>query len=106
MNAIDERNIKKIDEIILECRNSKHYRIQQFARTLNNWYEGILWYCRYSNDNFKFTNAFTESYNNHCKVIKRKSYWFKIKDNYFKKIWIRELTKKSKLFSHLTFKNS
>jgi hypothetical protein len=39
MNAIDEKNIKKVDEIILECRGSEHHRLQQFARTLNNWHE-------------------------------------------------------------------
>ena len=106
MNAIDEKDIKKVDQIILECKESELHRLQQFARTLNNWYEWILWYCKHSTDNFKFTNAFTEWYNNHCKKIKRQGYWFKIKDNYFKKIWIRELTKKSNLFSSFWVKFS
>jgi len=106
MNAIDEKDITKVDEIILECRESEHHRLQQFARTLNNWHEWIDWYCKHSTEDFKFTNAFTEGYNNKCKNIKRQGFWFKIKDNYFKKIWIRELSKKSNLFSHLTFKKS
>ena len=39
MNAVDEKDIKKVDDIILECRESEHHRLQQFSRTLNNWYE-------------------------------------------------------------------
>ena len=37
-NAIDEKDIKKVDEIIWECRESEHHRLQQFSRTLNNWH--------------------------------------------------------------------
>jgi len=39
MNAIDDRDIKQIDEIIKECRESEHHRLKQFARTLNNRYD-------------------------------------------------------------------
>jgi len=106
MNAIDEKDIKKVDEIILECKESEHHRLQQFARTLNNWYEWIEWYCKHSTEDFKFTNAFTEGYNNKCKNIKRQWFWFRNKLNYFKKIWIKELTKKSQLFSSFWMKIS
>jgi len=101
MNAIDERDIKKIDEIIKECRESEHHRLKQFARTLNNWYDWIYWYCKHSTDEFNFTNAFTEGFNNICKTIKRQSHWFKLKDNYIKKIFVRDLARKSNLFSSL-----
>ena len=37
MNAVDERDYKKVQEIQTECRESEHHRLQQFARTLNNW---------------------------------------------------------------------
>jgi hypothetical protein len=37
--ALDEKDIESIDTIIKQCRESEHYRIQQFGRTLSNWYK-------------------------------------------------------------------
>jgi len=38
IDALDEKNIEDIDRIIKEALDSEHYRIQQFGRTLTNWY--------------------------------------------------------------------
>ncbi len=95
LDALDEKNIDDIDRIVDEALESEHYRIQQFGRTLRNWYDWIKNYCLYSTDDFKFTNAYTESINNQCKVAKRVSHWFKHKDNYLKKLTARFSLKKS-----------
>jgi hypothetical protein len=39
MNAIDELNLKEVDAIILDCKESEHHRLKQFGRTLTNWYD-------------------------------------------------------------------
>lgn len=87
--ALDDRDMWSIDNIIRSCGTSDHYRIQQFWRTLSNWYRGIENYCKLSTDDFRFTNAFTECINNQCKLAKRQSYWFKLKDNYSRKLYAR-----------------
>ena len=89
MDAIDNLNLKEIDRIKQECLNSNHYRIRQFWKTLKRWYEGIRWYILHSTEKFKFTNALTESFNNLCKVVKRVSHGFKLKDMYIRKITAR-----------------
>jgi len=96
MNAIDELDLKEIDRIILDCKISEHHRIKQFWRTLTNWYSWIKWFCEHSTKDFKFTNALTEWINNSCKVAKRQSHWFKIKDNYLKKIFAKSMINKTK----------
>lgn len=106
MNAMDERDMKKIDEIIKDCRESEHHRLQQFARTLNNWYDWIKGYCEHSTDEFTFTNAFSEAYNNTAKTTKKQAHWFKIKNSYFKKLWLKEIYKKAHLFSTFSTKLS
>ena len=93
MDAIDNLDLKEIDRIILECRGSEHHRIKQFWRTLTNWYDWIKWFCEHSTKDFKFTNALTEGFNNSCKVAKRQSHWFKLKENYFRKIFTKIMLK-------------
>lgn len=95
VDALDEKDINWIDRIMSEALSSEHYRIQEFWRTLRNWHDGIKNYCLYSTDEFKFTNAFTESINNQCKVAKKVSHWFKHKDNYFRKLTSRFSIQKS-----------
>jgi len=97
MDAIDNLDIKEIDRIIKDCKNSEHHRLKQFWRTLTNWYEWIKWFCKHSTDNFKFTNAFTEWYNLVCKNLKRQANWFKFKSNYFKKIFAKSMINKTKI---------
>ena len=101
MDAIDARNLGEVDRIVRDCRASEHHRILQFGRTLTNWYPGIKGYCEHSTDTFKFTNALTEGINNSCKVAKRQSHGFRIKDNYFRKIFVKCMLKNAKknLFS-------
>ncbi len=96
MNAIDDKDIKEIDKIIINCKNSEHHRLKQFWRTLTNWYEWIKGYCTYSTDDFKFTNAFTEWYNFLCKNLKRQAHWFRLKENYFRKIFAYIMIDKTK----------
>lgn len=96
MNALDELDLKEIDRIIIDCKSSEHHRIKQFWRTLTNWYSWIKWFCDHSTKDFKFTNALTEWINNSCKVAKRQSHWFKIKDNYLKKIFAKSMICKTK----------
>ena len=102
MDAIDNLNLKEVDRIIRECEESEHMRIKQFWRTLKNWYKWIKWFIEYSTEEFKFTNALTESMNNNCKILKRQSYGFKYKENYFRKIFINSMLNKAKnnLFSN------
>jgi transposase len=89
MDAIDNLDLGELNRVIWECKISEHYRIQQFWRTLSNWYDWIKGYIENSSSEFKFTNAFTEWMNNSCKVAKRQSYWFKNKDNYFRKLFAK-----------------
>jgi len=96
MNAIDELDLKEVDRIMADCRESEHHRLKQFARTLNNWYDWIKWFCEHSTKDFKFTNALTEWLNNSCKVAKRQSHWFKIKDNYIRIIFCKNIISKVK----------
>ena len=84
--ALDELDITEIREIKDECLESEHYRINEFGRTLRNWDKQLYNYCQLSTEDFKFTNAFTESVNNQCKVAKRVSHWFKHKDSYKRKL--------------------
>ncbi len=96
MNAIDELNLKEVDAIILDCKESEHHRLKQFGRTLTNWYDWIKWHCEHSTKDFKFTNALTEWINNSCKVAKRQSHWFRYKENYIKKIFCKNMINKTK----------
>ena len=93
---MDNLDIKEIDEIIKDCKKSDHYRIKQFWRTLTNWYDWIKWFCEHSTEEFKFTNAATEWFNNSCKVAKRMSYWFKLKENYIRKLFAKNMLDKAK----------
>jgi hypothetical protein len=86
---MDSLDLKEIDRIMNECLESEHYRIKKFWWTLKRWYSWIKWFCEHSTPFFKFTNAFTECFNNLCKVAKRVSHWFKTKDMYFKKLVAR-----------------
>lgn len=89
MDAIDELNLLEVDRILKDCLASEHYRIKQFGRTIKRWYEWIKGYIENSNENFKFTNALTESINNLCKVAKRVSHGFSTKSMYIKKLCAR-----------------
>lgn len=88
-DAMDNLDMNEIDRIMNECLESDHYRIKKFWWTLKRWYNWIKWFCQHSTPFFKFTNAFTEGFNNICKVAKRVSHWFKTKDMYFKKLVAR-----------------
>ncbi len=89
MDAIDNLDLVEVDRIRDECLSSEHYRIKQFGRTIKRWYTWIEWYIKNSNENFKFTNALTESVNNICKVAKRVSHGFSSKTMYIKKLCAR-----------------
>jgi transposase len=89
MDAIDALDYVEVERIKMEASNSEHHWIRQFARTLENWKDGIKWYCEHSTEGFKFTNAFTEWLNNQCKIAKRQSLWFRLKDNYLRKLFVK-----------------
>lgn len=95
IDALDEKNIEDITKIMNEALESEHYRLNEFGRTLRNWYDWIANYCKYSTKDFNFTNAYTESINNQCKVTKRVSHWFRHKNNYFRKLTSRFSIQKS-----------
>lgn len=94
MDAMDNLDLEEIDRVMAECLESKHYRIQQFWRTLKKWYAGIKGFCEHSTATFKFTNALTEGINNLCKVAKRVSHGFKYKSMYIKKLVTKFCLKK------------
>ena len=96
-DAMDNLDLKEIDRIKKECLKSEHYRIKQFWRTINRWYDWIKWFCENSTESFKFTNAFTEWYNLVCKNLNRQAHWFKLKSNYFKKIFVKSMFNKTKI---------
>jgi transposase len=81
--------LKEVNRIRDDCLTSEHYRIKQFWRTIKRWYKWIKWYIENSNEDFKFTNALTESINNICKVAKRVSHGFSSKNMYIKKLCAR-----------------
>ena len=89
MDAMDNKDLKEIGRIMLDCFKSEHYRMKQFWRTLKRWYEWIKGFFSISCDTFKFTNALIEWINNLCKVTKRQANWFRLKSMYMKKLVAR-----------------
>jgi transposase len=87
--AIDDLNIEEIRRIRDECLGSDHYRISWFGKTLLKRDKQLEAFCTHSTDKFKFTNAYTESINNQCKVAKRVSHGFKYKSSYKRKLSAR-----------------
>ncbi len=88
------RDIKIENEIQIrrirdECLESDHYRISWFGKTLLKRDKQLEAFCTHSTDEFKFTNAYTESINNQCKVAKRVSHGFKYKSSYKRKLSAR-----------------
>ena len=90
---LDNLDIDMIREVRRDCLESEHYQIRWFGRTLERWDKQLENYCKYSTQDFKFTNAVTESLNNQCKVAKRVSMWFRHKNNYKRKLASRFCSK-------------
>jgi hypothetical protein len=86
MKALDELDIEEINDVMNDCLESEHYRVKWFWWTLQRRHKQLSNYCSCSSKDFKFTNAYTESFNNQCKVAKRVSHWFRNKDNYLRKL--------------------
>lgn len=89
--ALDELDYETICEVQGRCLDSEHYRIKDFWKTLKKWNQQLRNFCEHSTEDFKFTNAYTESINNQCKVAKRVSHWFKHKSSYRRKLSARFL---------------
>lgn len=89
--ALDELDIQTIREVRDQCLDSDHYRLKQFWRTLLRRDKQLQGFCEHSTDEFKFTNAYTESINNQCKVAKRVSHGFRNKESYLRKLSSRFL---------------
>jgi len=89
--ALDELDIETIREVKERCLGSEHYRLKQFWRTLKKRDKQLENFCVHSTDDFKFTNAYTESINNQCKIAKRVSHGFRHKKNYKRKLSARFL---------------
>lgn len=96
MDTLDNLDMKEIDRIHELCKSSEHHRLKQLWRTITNWYIWIKWFCEHSTESFKFTNAYTEWFNNICKTLKKQAHWFKHKSNYFKKILVKSMIGKTK----------
>lgn len=86
---LENLDIEQIREVKIDCLASDHYMIKKFGRTLERRDEQLENYCKYSSEEFKFTNAVTEALNNQCKVAKRVSHGFRHKKNYRRKLWSR-----------------
>lgn len=80
--ALREKDISLIDKAIKELKESRHYLLQGFGKTLTKWYEGIKNYME-----LKITNALTEAKNNIAKLFKRMAFGYRNKDNYVKKLY-------------------
>jgi len=89
--ALDELDIVEIRRIRDECIKSQHFRIEDFWKTLLKRDKQLEAFCAHSTKEFKFTNAYTESINNQCKVAKRVSHGFRHKSNYKRKLSARFL---------------
>lgn len=89
--ALDKLDIETIRDVKNWCLDSMHYRINEFGRLLKRRDKQLENYCKHSTDEFKFTNAYTESINNQCKVAKRVSHGFVYKSSYKKKLSSRFL---------------
>lgn len=87
--ALDDLDIGEIRRVRDECLESQHYRIEGFWKTLLKWDKQLNAFCTHSTKDFKFTNAYTESVNNQCKVAQRVSHGFRHKSNYKKKLSCR-----------------
>lgn len=86
---LENLDIEQIREVRDDCLSTDHYMIKSFWKTLERWDKQLENYCKYSTQDFKFTNTVTESLNNQCKVSKRVSMWFRHKSNYRRKLWTR-----------------
>ena len=89
MKALDEHDIEEINDVMKDCLESEHYRIQWFGATLRRRNKQLSNYCSCSSTDFKFTNAYTESFNNQSKVAKRVSHGFRNRENYLRKLSAR-----------------
>jgi len=80
--ALQKKEISLIDKAIKDAKESKHYLIQGFGKTLVRWYEGIKNYME-----LQITNACTEGKNNLAKLFKRMAFGYRNKQNYVKKLY-------------------
>lgn len=80
--ALQKKDISLIDKVIKDAKESKHYLIQSFGKTLKTWYEGIKNYFE-----LQITNACTEGKNNLAKLFKRMAFGYRNKNNYVKKLY-------------------
>lgn len=46
-NAMDDRDLNEIHDIIKEALESEHYRIKDFGKTLKRWIKQIQNYCEH-----------------------------------------------------------
>lgn len=79
--AVETKDIALVQKIISDFVSSKHYKIQTLWGTLKKWINEIKNYFESG-----FTNALTEGKNTQIKLFKRMAFWYKIKDNYMKRI--------------------
>jgi transposase len=80
--ALQKKDITLIDKAIKDAKNSTHYLIKGFGKTLTRWYEGIKNYME-----LEITNACTEAKNNIAKLFKRMAFGYRNKNNYVKKLY-------------------
>lgn len=79
--AIEEKNVSLLNKVINDFKSSLHYKLQELWNTLWKWSKEI--------ENFFKTwisNAFTEWVNTQIKLFKKMAFWYKIKENYMKRI--------------------
>lgn len=80
-----EKDPSILDTLIATYKDSTHYKIKPFIKTLIKWIDEIKAYCTY-----QITNAIAEGKNTKAKLFKRLGYGYKTPKNYAKKLmWVR-----------------
>ena len=80
-DMLKDKDKAKLDELMSRIKDSEHFKVQEFYRTLKRWYDSILNYFEYG-----LTNARLEGKNTKAKLLKRISYGYNTKKNYMKKL--------------------
>lgn len=79
--ALETKDVSLVQKIISDFTSSSHYKIQTLWNTLSKWFKEIKNYFE-----TWITNALTEWKNTQIKLFKKMAFWYRIKENYMKRI--------------------
>ena len=80
---IEKKDIGLLEKLIDDLMSSTHYKIAPLWKTLKKWYNEIVNYLKTG-----ITNALTEWKNTQIKLFRKMAFWYKIKENYMKRIML------------------